>query len=161
RATSVEGEQFTQLSAEADVIFLATVADVRSQWADPDHRGIETFVSFGDVTVLFGSAADASPLRFSGGTVDDIREEGAGLPPFTAGERVLLFARRGRAVSPIIGFNQGYFRIVASSRGDVVLNAAGRAVLGVRNDVVEVGQLNDTQNAVALTTFLEWVRRDV
>lgn len=162
RATSVVTKSFQQLCAEADVIFVATVTDVRSQWSDPNHRAIETVVSFGDVALTYGPPADATTLRLSGGELDDIREEVAGVPQFTVGERVLLFVRRQHAVSPIVGLNQGCFRIVESGRGPVLLTADGHPVLGLRNGALEVGPSTaGTENAVALPTFLEWVRQEV
>ncbi len=161
-ATTVVAEGFAQICTEADVIFVGTVADVRSQWVDASQRAIETLVTFDHLTIVSGTAGDRLTLRFSGGEVDDIREEVAGVPHFTVGARVLLFARQGRSISPVVGLNQGYFRIVDSPRGPIVLNADDRAVVGVRNDVIEVAPASaGTESAVPLSTFLESVRQQV
>ena len=161
-ATTVVAKDLGQLCAEADVIFVGTVTDVHSQWVDPDRRAIETVVTFADLVTVVGSPGDPLRLRFSGGVVDDIREEVAGVPRFTVGERVLLFARLERSLSPIVGLNQGLFLVADSPRGPVLLDANGRPVVGVRNGVVEVGPAGaETESAVPLPTFLESVRREI
>jgi hypothetical protein len=160
RATSVEPKSFAQLCAEADVIFVGTATAVRAQWADPDRRAIETLVTFGDVTAIAGDADTVTTLRFGGGEVDDIREEVAGVPRFAVGDRVLLFARHGRSVSPLAGFNQGYFRVIGGER-PVLIDVGGRPVLGVRNGAIEIGSADAAAQAVPLETFLETVRREV
>ena len=60
------------------------------------------------------------------------------MPGFTVGERRIIFARDGRYVSPIVGFDQGALRVVEGQDGPVVVGPTGTALsdgtasLGVR-----------------------------
>jgi hypothetical protein len=111
-ATVVVAKDFAALCAEADLIFVGTVSKTESRWIDRDKQAIETQVTFEDLTWLRGPAQSSITLHFAGGEVDGLREEIAGVPGFTVGERRIIFARNGRYVSPIVGFDQGALRVV-------------------------------------------------
>ena len=119
-ATMIVAKDFAGLCDEADMIFVGTVTEVQSRWVDESQRAIETLVTFSDLTSLLGVDGREVTLRFAGGEVDDIREEIAGVPRFTVGDRVLIFARDDRSISPIIGLQQGCFRVVDGPNGPVV-----------------------------------------
>jgi len=123
-ATVVVAKDFNALCDEADMIFVGTVVSVESRWVDPERQAIETLVTFSDLSWIRGATRGAITLRFAGGAVDGIHEEIAGVPQFQVGERRVIFARDGRFVSPVIGFDQGAFRVVEGSGGLQVIDAA-------------------------------------
>jgi hypothetical protein len=122
-ATVVVVKDFPALCHEADLIFVGTVIDVASRWSDPSTQSIETLVTFGDLTWLRGAVQATVTLRFGGGEMDGLREEFAGVPQFSIGERRVIFAHEGRFVSPIVGFDQGALRVAAGANGAVVVGA--------------------------------------
>jgi hypothetical protein len=124
-ATVVVAKDFAALCAEADLIFVGTVTDVASRWADPSRQAIETLVTFGELTWLRGGAQPSVTLRFAGGTVDGLHEEIAGVPQFVVGERRMIFARAGAFVSPIVGFDQGALRVIEHAGSAAVVVGAG------------------------------------
>ncbi len=137
-ATSIVEKDLDALAAEADRVFVGTVAVVRSQWADSEQHSIETLVTFTNIEPLFGVDTAEVELRFGGGSVGDVTEMVAGMPTFTVGERVVIFARNQLAVSPIVGFNQGCMRIegggddasvTLTTRDRLGTLSSGRAVL--------------------------------
>lgn len=160
RATTVVAKSFAQLCEEADLIFVGTVDEVRSEWADRAAMSIETVVRFSEVVPVRGTAADGLELRFAGGEVDGLREEIAGVPRFSVGRRVVLFARRGVHVSPLVGFHQGYFQIESTDAGPVVLTGARQPVLAIEEDRLRLGAPEaDLETALPLEEFLDRVRR--
>jgi hypothetical protein len=154
-ATTVVRKELGSLCAEADLVFVGTVSGVRSQWADDRQQAIETFVEFADLDWLRGGDAETLTMRFGGGQVGEVREHVVGLPVFSAGDRVVIFARTERSVSPIVGFNQGYFRVVDSPTGPVVLDVA-RLKSPVSGDA-ENSAAPKGKPAMALTDFVAMV----
>ncbi|MFN8642011.1 MAG: hypothetical protein U0802_10245 [Candidatus Binatia bacterium] len=157
-ATVVVAKDFAALCAEADLVFVGTVTAVVPRWRDAQRQAIETEVTFADLTWLRGGPQAATTLRFAGGEMDGVHEAVAGVPQFAVGERRVVFAHAGRFVSPIVGFNQGVFRVVDGADGPVVLDAGGRAVTGVGRAALQRGAPDDRAAAVSLDAFLERVR---
>lgn len=137
-ATVVVAKDFAALCDEADLVFVGTVTGMESRWSDPSQQTMETLVTFGDLTWLRGTPRAAVTLRFSGGEIDGLREEIADAPHFAIGERRVIFAREGRFVSPIVGFDQGALRVVDGTDGPVVVGAGG-AVLPADGAGVRAG----------------------
>jgi hypothetical protein len=161
-ATSVIGKDFRQICREADLVFVGTVVGVRSEWTDERKQAIETRVVFSDLTPLLGVDGSEVELAFGGGEMDGIREEIAGVPRFAVGERVVVFARRGRSVSPIVGFHQGRFTVVEGPHGPVVLGSERRPVSSVSDGDVELGAASASlESALTLDRFLDHVRREL
>lgn len=157
-ATVVVAKDFGELCAEAELIFVGTVADVQSRWSDPQKQAIETVVTFADLTWLRGGPQAQVALRFAGGEMDGLHEAVAGVPELAVGQRRVVFARAGHFVSPIVGFNQGLFRVVDGAGGPVVLDAEGKAVTGVGGGALRRGAADDRDAALPLDTFLARVR---
>jgi hypothetical protein len=158
-ATTIVAKSFTDLCREADKIFVGTVADVTSQWKDRARMEIETLVRFTNVTPIDGSGGDDVTLRFGGGEMEGIREEIAGIPQFEPGQRVVVFARDGMSINPIVGFRQGLFRVVDDSRGPVVADADRRPVIAIENGDLRLGKPEDgVGTALSLEQFLQRVR---
>ncbi len=162
RATMVVAKSFAALCAEAEVVFVGTVADMQSRWAGPDQREIETLITFSDLMPLLGAEEPEVTLRFAGGEMDGLREEVAGIPRFTIGERVVIFARGGHFVSPIIGFHQGCFRVVDGPDDPVVVNCERHAVAVIEDGVLQLGGAEAARGApVTLDNFMQRVRREL
>ena len=157
-ATVVVAKDFGAICAEADLIFVGTVSAVASRWSDPQRQAIETEVTFGDLTWLRGTPQSPVTLRFAGGEMDGLHEAVAGVPQFAVGERRVVFAHAGHFASPIVGFNQGLFRVVDGADGPVVLDADGRAVTGVGRAALQRGAPDDRGAALSLDAFLDRVR---
>jgi hypothetical protein len=109
------------------------VVEVRSRWKNRDRMEIETAVVFSDVTPVRGAEEGEITLHFAGGEMEGIREEIIGLPRFAPGERVVILARSGTTISPIVGFHQGCFAVVDGPGGPVVRNVDGRPITGVED----------------------------
>lgn len=161
-ATTVVSKSFAALCAEADMIFSATVAEVRSQRVDAEQGHIETLVTFTDVEPMLGVSASSLTLRFGGGVVDGVREEFLGVPRFTPGERVVLFARHGYELSPIVGMSQGCFRVVESASGASVTAADGHPVTSLdAGGVAADGGQGASGAPLSLRRFLDDVRTEL
>lgn len=119
-STVIVAKSFDDLTAEADLIFVGTVTGLQSRWVDEEQSAIETVVTFSVEEALLGDLGKEESLRFSGGEVDGLREQIAGVPRFVVGQRVVLFARRGHSASPVVGFHQGCFRVVDGAAAAVV-----------------------------------------
>ncbi len=157
-ATVVVAKDFGALCAEADLIFVGTVASTESRWSDPQKQAIETVVTFADLTWLRGGPQATMELRFGGGELEGLRESVAGVPQFTVGERRVIFAHAGHFVSPLVGFSQGLFRVVDGADGPVVLDSEGKAVTGVGRAALQRGAAGDRSTALPLDAFLDRVR---
>lgn len=161
RATTVVAKDLHALCAEADLIFVGTVRDVRSQWTGAERQSIETLVTFSDLTPVLGVEAAEVTLRFAGGTVDDTREEVAGVPRFTVGERVVVFARSERSISPVVGFHQGCFRVVDDPSGAVVLDVNHRPLAAAAGGALGVASDTAGESSVPLDAFLTRIRQEL
>jgi hypothetical protein len=139
-----------QMIEEAEQIVAGEVLKVESQWSE-DRTTIYTFVTLGDLQVIHGQVeGDALVLRFEGGEVDGFRITVHGSPSFRPGERDFLFIRgNGFAVSPLVGFVQGRFKVVDGQ----IYDYAGVPIVEIRGDAfVKVlerpsGIGDSTQNA--------------
>lgn len=158
-ATTVLAKSFESICHESDMVFVGSVTGVESRWAAPEQGTIETLVTFSDLIPLFGVDSQKVVLRFAGGAVDGIREEIAGMPHFEVGDRVVVFAREGRFVSPIVGFHQGLFEVVERDGAPVVLNERGVPVTAVDGKSLRLGSTaGGASSAMALDVFLDRVR---
>lgn len=159
RATTVVAQSFESICHAADMVFVGTVNRIESRWAAPEQGTIETVVTFSDLLPLFGVDGNEVELTFAGGAVDGMREEIAGVPQFEVGDRVVVFARHGHLVSPIVGFHQGLFRVVAGDKGPVVLNEERLPVIAVEGPSLRLGSTaQGARSAMPLDAFLGRVR---
>jgi hypothetical protein len=102
---------------------------------------------FTEITLAVDRAIVGAPdklvtFRIAGGTLDGQTATVFGMPTFELGERYLVFLRSGfeTTADPIVGVNQGFFRVVhdAQANADTLLNADADIVLGVENDKIVV-----------------------
>ncbi|MDP8224835.1 MAG: hypothetical protein P9L99_15860 [Candidatus Lernaella stagnicola] len=130
-----------QMAAEADVVFVGTVRQITEE---PNDAGLPTTVVGFDIgQVLKGKSQLADPsvveLRFAGGADGARRLRVSHVPRFAVGERLVVFTRYdGQAyASPIIGLNQGLFRVKTepATGKDYVVDYGGNALLHAPNGV--------------------------
>lgn len=130
---------FCDLVAESELVFEGEVLAIDSRESDiasPDDVALpHTFVTLRLDHVLVGTQAAGSTitLRFIGGPTSngDRVLRVSGVPQFRIGERNLLFVRdNGATMCPLVGWEDGRFRVVGNSLSDefgreVWLTAAG------------------------------------
>ena len=155
-ATTVIEKDLAALCNEADRVFVGTVSSVQSQWTDPQQRHIETLVTFSDIEPLFGVDTAAVVLRFSGGRVGDTAEQVEGMPTFHVGDRLVIFARNGNAVSPIVGFNQGCLHIDGTG-SEATVALPSYQPIGMLGDRRVLGAESRTSSSMNLNDFLSEV----
>lgn len=133
KATTLLYQSLADLSAKADAIITATVADSKSVRSSTGP--IYTFVTFVNVSALAGEVS-SGPLvmRFLGGQIGDEIQHVFGSPTFSPGEELILFATaNGKAMVPVVGWTQGILRIV---RGDgkvapTIRDYEGNTIVGI------------------------------
>ena len=158
-ATTIVEKDLDALAAEADQVFVGTVSAVQSQWSDPQQHNIETFVTFSDIEPLFGTGTSDIVLRFSGGRVGDVAEYVAGAPTFAVGDRLIIFARNERSVSPIVGFNQGCLPVTGDGDSATVTLTARTPIATLPNGQRLLSEVPQGQTEMPLRDFLVDVRR--
>lgn len=136
--------EMSELAKEAKAIFAGTVSSTRAEW-NACHSTIITRVTFTNLVVVKGAMnPDRAVLAISGGRVGDEEIVTEGQPRFVPGERYILLcnaadlgSERNRYL-PIIGLNQGFFRIRSGHRtgSPVVVNGGDQEIVGI-----EGGQL--------------------
>jgi len=147
QATTLPYKGLDKLVAEADGIVIGTVRQVQS--VQDSEKDIHTFVTLDHVKMLGGRhAAPTLTLRMRGGHVgkESLRVDGA--PQFKADERVLMFVQgNGRDIVPLVGWNQGLFRLVNDRNGNtMVADAAGRPVVALDGDRVVTADATESED---------------
>jgi hypothetical protein len=131
-ATVLLEVSFEAQSRTAGRIFVGAVQAVVSQPSARAPRYFETRVTFAVADVIAGEVPATVALRFSGGQVGDLKQWIDGMPEFTVGERYVVFLEPEQdppLISPIVGFNQGLYRVVVDASGaDVVRDRQGGAL---------------------------------
>lgn len=104
---------------------------------------------FTRVTMLvdrdIGGSLSASTVSFrvAGGTDGDTEVSVAGMPRFELDQRYVVFLRHDytRDAAPIVGVNQGFFKIVPDANGaDQLLTEGGDIVVAIENNELVVRQ---------------------
>ncbi len=109
---------FEEMVATAATIVVAEAIDARSEWVTTgSSRVIITRRVFRVTETLKGNERVLLPLEFLGGTVGTTRQSVSGVPEFETGDRAVLFVLGTRAVSPIVGHDQGRFHITLGPDG--------------------------------------------
>lgn len=137
-ATVVENMDLAMQAATADRIFVGTVTAVttRPNVAAPSY--VETIVTLAVEESVAGSVPATVELRMSGGTLGGVTQRIEGMPELAVGERYVIFAEREQEpalVSPIVGFNQGLYRVVGGDRATAVVRDRHGQPLGAGNAV--------------------------
>lgn len=118
RATTFVALTFQQLIAQADVIFIGDVVDVRP-YTQRTRTGtlVKTRVTFRVDDALYGTNSIVEVFDFLGGEADGIGMAVEGVPTFAVGDRRVVFARRRSSINPIVGFTQGLLRVGRDNNG--------------------------------------------
>jgi len=123
-ATTVARMETTAQAVTADRIFVGVVTSVVSRPKAAKPKYFETVVRFDVEDTVAGSLPSSIELTFSGGDVGGIRQKVGGMPEFVVGERYVVLAepdRQPALASPVVGFNQGLYRVVGTSRASAVV----------------------------------------
>ncbi len=167
QATIVLALDFVEQCAQAETIVVGTVRDIVSRRMATNPGFFETLVTLTVDEVVVGAAADTLTLRLAGGEVGAIRQSIDGMPELAPGERYVVFLDREQdppLVSPIIGFNQGLYRVDRTAGTDVVHDRLGRALPETATAALATagsgaaGATPAVQTEHALTDFLAAVR---
>jgi hypothetical protein len=146
RATTFEPVTFNEMVAQADVIFVGDVVDVRPFTVQTRERTIvKTRVTFSVSDPLYGTSSLVEVFDFLGGETADLGMKVEGMPTFAVGDRRVVFARRDRSINPIVGFTQGLMKVSRDAGGiDRVLTLEGAPIarlsdlrIGVTQRLVE------------------------
>ncbi|HEC31398.1 MAG TPA: hypothetical protein ENI41_02790 [Deltaproteobacteria bacterium] len=139
QATVLIPKDFRDLTKEADLVFIGIVTDITCEWSDASQRDIYTYVTFSNLEIVAGEHnEDQIVVRLSGGEIDNIKVEYAGVPEFEIGERDLIFLKGNfTELCPIVGWIQGRFHVEfdQSARTEVILT----------NDFKPVGEISDNR----------------
>ena len=111
--TSIVPPTFEELVDGATTIFVGETVSRRSQRLESrDGPLIVTLVTFNVVETLKGAPGLQMTLEFMGGTVGELTLVVSGMPQFNVGDKDVVFVGRSTsAVSPLVGFAYGRFRI--------------------------------------------------
>lgn len=123
-ATTVEGMTTAAQAATADRIFVGTVTAVTSRPKSATPKYFETIVRFSVEDAVAGSIPTTLEITLSGGEVGGIRQRVGGMPEFRVGERYVVLLEADQSpplTSPLVGFNQGLYRVVGESRASAVV----------------------------------------
>lgn len=123
-ATTVARMETTAQAVSADRIFVGVVTSVTSRPKAAKPKYFETVVRFDVEDAVAGSLPSSVELTFSGGDVGGIRQKVGGMPEFVVGERYVVLVepdQQPALASPVVGFNQGLYRVVGTSRATAVV----------------------------------------
>lgn len=134
-ATVVERLDLAAQAASADRVFVGTVTAVTSRPNAAAPRYLETIVSLAVEESVAGSVPATVDLRLSGGEMGGVRQRVEDMPEFSVGQRYVIFLEREQQpplTSPIVGFNQGLYRVVGEIGASAVVRDrnGGRLVTG-------------------------------
>ena len=111
-ASTVIPPTFSELISNASEVFVGRVESRESRWLTLHGRlAIFTDVTFRVEESLKGVHQQRTTLRFRGGTVGDVTLSVSDMPQFEVGDRDLIFVENRDAVSPLLGFMHGRFKI--------------------------------------------------
>jgi hypothetical protein len=162
-ATVLTPMDFTEQCKHAERIFVGSVRSIESRRNPSAPLYFETLVTFAVEQTVAGASVPEVQLRFSGGTVDGMRQVIEGMPEFTVGERYVVLANGAGerpSISPITGFNQGLYRVEAPAGapralvrdrlGQPLREAWSAAGIGIPDAL----RSNTAADEVELSTFL-------
>jgi len=129
--------RYSEIVKQAEVIAVGTVTKANSRHEE-GGKTIRTYVKFEKLDLRKGKAPGGTfTLQLEGGKVgaDELRV--SFMPQFVVGRRYLVYVRPDnfKALSPIVGFNQGAFEVKTSQNKQVLVGVAnGLELIGIRED---------------------------
>ncbi|MEO6028217.1 MAG: hypothetical protein ABIR79_15240 [Candidatus Binatia bacterium] len=134
RATTMATMPTEAQAVAADRIFVGTVLSVVSQPKADRPKYFETVVRWYVEETVAGTPKQTVTTTFSGGEVGGVRQRVDGMPEIRIGERYVVMLAADQdppLVSPLIGFNQGLYRVDGVSRAETVVHDRnGRSLAG-------------------------------
>jgi len=133
RATTILPVTFDECVSKAEQIFIGWVEEIRSEFNDDETR-IYTYVTFQVLETIEGIEPEDCryTIRLTGGHVGEKHLVIVGMPEFEIGDMVLLFVHlNNRAMCPIVGWSQGYYRIDDQETQMVVTDYCHNPIVGV------------------------------
>ena len=154
---------FDDLIQRAPAIVVATVTGRRAEWESyGTSKLIVTKVSLQVEQVLRGSAPRELTIEVLGGTIGEETLHVSDVPEFTVGGREVLFLNNApHAVSPLVGSDQGRFRVInESATGTARVVTRGYAPLVAVSDIgtERVRAVSSLSLALSLNDFVTQVR---
>ncbi len=132
-ATTILPVTFDESVSKAEQIFIGWVEEIRSEFND-DETQIYTYVTFSVLETIEGTEPQDCryTIRLTGGQVGEKHLVIVGMPEFEIDDMVLLFVHlNNKAMCPIVGWTQGYYRIDAQETQMVVTDYCHNPIVGV------------------------------
>lgn len=145
-----------QLVAHADAIFRGVAVSKAVAWkGEGANRHIVTRVTFRVVESYKGDAQPQRTLEFFGGELDGKGMAIPDMPAFSIGEEGILFEEGNeKQVCPLVGADQGHFRVSRTESGEHIFTHAGAGVLSsaaIGREVPRTGAVARIASAQSLT----------
>ena len=156
-----------QLAGRAATIVVSTVTSRRAEWEHyGESRLIITKVTIEVEQTLKGSAPRTLVVEVLGGTIGDQTLHVSHVPEFKVGDRDVLFLNSAtHAASPLVGSDQGRFRVINEAATGTArkLNAAfaplvSPADIGATVESRRGGLARSLTEALTLSDFVTLVR---
>lgn len=149
-ATTYRHLSLTEMLDRAEIAFLGTVSSVSVEERQGEPWTVVEFAVERDVA---GPAAEGRrELAFLGGDLATGRLRVELMPSFEVGQRVLILAYLDQYISPIVGFDQGLWRL----GGDGLLDTRGR-----RLSLDDEGRLTEDGARVEVDLLLDALEREL
>lgn len=147
RALTSIPRDLDQLVAHADAIFRGVAVSQEAAWKGAGaNRHIVTRVTFHVVESYKGDALPERTLEFFGGELDGKGMAIPDMPAFAIGEEGIFFEEGNeKQVCPLVGADQGHFRVTQSANGERIFTHGGSGVL----NVAAIGQAAPRTGAIA------------
>ena len=154
-----------QLTDRAAAIVVSTVTSRRSEWElYGASRLIITKVTMEVEQALKGSPPKTITIDVVGGTIGETTQRVFHVPEFRVGDRDVLFLNNAsHAVSPLVGSDQGRFRVITESATGTprVLTVGFAPLLSIADVGVVVDGaplVRSLSAAITLTSFVTTIR---
>jgi hypothetical protein len=159
-ATILEPIDQAQLIKDAQLIFVGVVTRIDYRLSEPepgkDERVPHSFVTYRIESTLLGKVtgqptpgpATTVTLRFLGGENRQRRRwlTVEGSPLFDVGDRDVLFVKRnGKHICPLVGWNQGRFRVIG---GEEIFTDRGEEVWLTSQQILAYGAVHDLEEVL-------------
>lgn len=145
-----------QLVAHADAIFRGVAVSQETAWkGEGANRHIVTRVTFRVLENYKGDAQPQRTLEFFGGELDGRGMAIPDMPSFVMGEEGIFFEEGNeKQVCPLVGADQGHFRVSRTDRSERILTHAGAGVMSaaaIGREVPRTGAVASLASAQSLT----------
>lgn len=134
-ASMMEKMSFDSVVGESDTVISGRVVNIEHKTLDVKGNKVpHTFVTIAIEDNLKGNVkGDVCTIKLAGGPLPEENKVYVveGVPTFTMGEEVFLFLRNNQSLySPVVGLNQGFFKVVTDPNTGVrtMADIYGKAV---------------------------------